>query len=105
MFEHERLDLESGNVHPQWTSVHRWSNYLSSKVGFNEQTALAWTIYVQPQFDDPADVRVLSESRLGVELRRPVSLMVTVRMRYDSRPPDGTQSLDTTLKSGIAIEF
>ena len=37
MFEHEQLDLTSGAVHPRRTSVHRWSNYLSSKVGLTSR--------------------------------------------------------------------
>lgn len=105
MFEYERLDLGADAVHPRRTSVHRSSNYLSSKVGLNGQSALFWTIYIQPRFDDPEDVRILNEARLGVELNHSLSLAMTLRMHYDSRPPDGKHSLDTALKSGIAIDF
>ena len=105
MFEHERLNLGSNAVHPSRPSVHRWSNYLTLKARFGEQTVLAWAAYIHPRVDDVDDVRILSEARLVVELSHPVSLVVSHHLRYDSRPPEGTVSLDTAGKSGIAVEF
>ncbi|UCC72867.1 MAG: DUF481 domain-containing protein [Gemmatimonadota bacterium] len=105
LFEHERLDLEPGTVHPSQTSVHRWSNYLTLNANFSEQSTLQWTIYVQPRFDDFEDLRILTEARLGAELSESVLLVLTLHMHYDSRPPDDTRSLDTAIRSGVAIEF
>ena len=103
MFEHERFELGAEDDHPERTSVHRWSNYLSSRVRVEKTTAMAWTIYVQPRVDEPGDLRVLSEG--DVKLRRSLVLVTTARMRYDSRAPAKTKSLDTALKSGIALKF
>ncbi len=105
MFEHEKLDLAPGDTHPRRTSVHRWSNYLSSAVSMGEDTAFTWTVYVQPRFDVPRDLRVLGEAHLGVGLGRTVVLATTVRMRYDSRPPAEAEGLDVALTSGVAITF
>lgn len=37
--------------------------------------------------------------------RRLVSFVMTFHLRYDSRPPDGKDRLDTKLSSGIEIAF
>jgi hypothetical protein len=47
----------------------------------------------------------LLDGSLGARAGSRASLTVTVALRYDSRPPDGAESLDATLKSGIAIEW
>ncbi|NIM52611.1 MAG: DUF481 domain-containing protein [Gemmatimonadales bacterium] len=105
MFEYERLDLLPDAIHAQRTSVHRWSNYLSSRIRFNERATLLWIVYVQPQLDEIKDLRILSDTSLGAELAGPTSLLVSLRMHYDSRPPDGKESLDTTIRTGVTIEF
>jgi hypothetical protein len=105
LFEHERLDLESDAEHPERTTVHRWSNYLSSRIAFTEHATLIGTVYVQPQFDKPRDVRILGEASLGATLSQSLSLVLTLLVHHDSRPPDGKKALDTTVKTGIAVEF
>ena len=105
LYEYERLDLEADAAHPQSTSVSRWSNYLSSRVVFNEQSMVFWTVYVQPQFDRPKDVRVLGEATLGAALSEVATLQLTLFMHYDSRPPDDKRPLDTRIRAGFGIEF
>jgi hypothetical protein len=105
MFEHERLSLSVGDDHSQRTSVHRWSNYLSCRVKAERTTALAWTVYLQPKLDEPADLRILSEGDVELKLRSSLFLVITGSMRYDSRPAAKTKSLDTAIKSGIAFQF
>jgi hypothetical protein len=105
LFEVEQLDLEAGAVHPRETSAHRWSNYLTMSVRFNQQSTLQWTTYVQPCFDDPKDVRILTEARLGAALSEPVFLVLALHLHYDSGPPDEIRSVDATIRSGVAIEF
>ncbi len=34
-----------------------------------------------------------------------VSLVVAFRVLYDSRPPDGTEKVDTKLESGVEVAF
>ncbi|UCC83862.1 MAG: DUF481 domain-containing protein [Gemmatimonadota bacterium] len=105
LFEHEQLDLEPDAVHPTQTSVHRWSNYLTLNVFFTEQSTLQWTIYVQPRFDDFEDHRILTEARLGAVLSKPIFLVLTFHLHYDSQPPDDTRPVDIAIRSGVEIEF
>ena len=105
MFEHESLDLPGGARHPERVWVHRWSNYLSSRAVLTERATLLWSAYLQPRINVVEDVRAINELDLGVELTSRFSLVVTLRTRYDSRPPDDTESLDTALSTGISVAF
>ncbi|MCB9687423.1 MAG: DUF481 domain-containing protein [Alphaproteobacteria bacterium] len=52
------------------------------------------TGYLQPRFDDPADVQILEESRADVKLTDALSVGMAFRLRYDSRPPGELEPLD-----------
>lgn len=105
MFEREELDLEPAAEHPTETSHHRLTSYLTASIEPREGLAIASTAYVQPRMDAWDDVRVLSQNRLAVSILGPVTLDVTFDLGYDARPPDDTESLDTSLRTGIGVTF
>ena len=105
MVEQERLDLTGIENHKKKTQVIRWSSYLSSNINFNEQIKWTSTTYLQPIINDFGDTRILSETNLEVELIKHMSLILGFQMRYDSEPPKGIKSFDTTLRTGIGISF
>jgi hypothetical protein len=105
MLESERYELPAGAAHEREPVSHRWSNYVVLRGRFDERVTLTWTAYAQPRFDDFADVRVLSESSLGVALSETLTLTTTFRLRHDGDPPDGIEDLDTRLSTGLAIEL
>ena len=51
--------------------------------------------------------RIVDETttRLGADRGASFSLVNSLKLRYDSRPPDGTEKLDLTLKSGVEMSF
>lgn len=105
MFEHEELGLPPESTHPTTTSHHRSSSFVTLSYEPREGLALASTSYAQPRLDDPGDIRLLSQSRLSVQLLGPLTLDLTFDAHYDADPPDDIESLDTTLKTGIGIRF
>ncbi len=105
MFEREHLDLTAGAVDPDRTSTHRWTSYLSSRIVVTDRATLVWSVYAQPAFDDLDDVRVLADVRLGVGVSRSFSLVTSFQILVDSEPPEDVESVDTTLKTGLTIEF
>lgn len=105
MFEREELDLPADAGHPDQTAVHRWSNYVSIRVGFNDQTSLVLVTYAQPQLDNFGDTRILSETRFGVDVAEAVALVLTFRLNVDTRPPDGIEEVDANLKAGVGLRF
>jgi hypothetical protein len=105
MLEYERFDLEPDAGHSKTETSHRWSNYLSLKIPLSDTSAIVWTAYVQPRFDDFEDLKTLSEGRIETELTDVLSLTIAARLRYDSAPPDGVVKRDTFLLTGIGIQF
>lgn len=105
MLEHERYDLPDSASHPREVTSHRWSNYVSARLDPSDRLGVVLTTYAQPRFDDFGDIRVLADVRLALTLTGQVALTNSFNARYDSRPPDGVTDLDTTLRTGIAVEW
>ena len=106
MLEHERLDLPDSAVHDARTTTIRNSSFLTLRVVPGEQLVISSTTYVQPAVGDPiGDVRVLENLRLATALTQSLDLTVTFDFRYDSGPPDGTEALDTRLRTGVTYTY
>ena len=105
MLEHERYDLEKSNSHEDIVTVTRWSNYVTANVNFNELTQLVSTVYIQPQFGNLEDIRILGETYLKIEIGELLSLVITFNIRYDSQPPDNIKLLDTEIIPGLVLNF
>jgi hypothetical protein len=105
MLEYEEFDLEPEDLHSEEETSHRWSNYLSLKVPLSESSAIVWTAYIQPRFDDFSDLKTLSEGGVETGLTKVLTLTVAARLRYDSAPPDGVYQRDTLFLTGIGLKF
>lgn len=105
MFEQEELELPPEAVHPRETRSHRWSNYVTAALRAGERLGAAATLYAQPRFDEVEDIRLLGDARLAVQLAGTLSLQVAGALRWDGRPPDDTEKLDLTLRTGVAVEW
>jgi hypothetical protein len=103
--EHERLALPDTASHPQRTTALRWSNYLTLRVVPSENVVITSTSYLQPEFRNPADVRVLENLRLRASVTETLALVIVFDLRYDSRPPDGIARLDTSLRTGLTYQY
>ena len=75
------------------------------RLRFTEETRVGATVYVQPRFDQWADVRVLSQASLTVHLAEAVRLVTEFHLNYDSRPPDEVESLDLALQNRVGVSF
>ena len=104
--EHERLsELSDRDDHPEKTSVVRWNHYLSSRIAVNDRVATTCTVYFQPLWNAIGDTRVLGELNLEIDLAGPLVLTLNFVTRFDSRPPEGVDKLDTVLENGLAVTF
>lgn len=75
MLEREHLDLSSGHRHPQSTTAHRWSNYLSLRYTWAPGRQISFTTYLQPHLEWSAPALplwVLDVPTQGVEIARVV---------------------------------
>jgi uncharacterized protein DUF481 len=105
MEELERLDHAPEPDAGQQQLAHRLSTYVAFALRLNERVRAGQTVYAQPRFSQPKDIRVLSETELLVALGTVVSLKATVSLGYDSYPPDGRHALDTVTKMGLQLRL
>ena len=105
MLEHERLDLPDLAVHPDRTTLLRWSYFLTLRVIPNENLVITSTTYLQPVLDDFDDLRMLANLRVASSITDELDLTVSFDLRYDSRPPDGINALDTSLRTGLRYTY
>jgi len=122
MLEFEALDpTQIVRPLPARTLVHRWSSYLSLAYT-SERLRMSSTTYFQPRFDLFRDVRLLSEGNFEVTLIEPVSVRLSLRLRWDSDPsvfcaaPVGIagcpaaaevrlREFDVTVENAISVRF
>jgi len=106
MLEKEYLDLPADASHPASTRTVRNSTFVTLRLLAGSQFAVSSTTYAQPAFADVGgDLRILENLRANVSLTGQLALSVTFDLRYDSGPPDGTEALDTKLRTGLAFTF
>jgi hypothetical protein len=83
----------------------RLSTYATASWKLNEDVTASETVYAQPRFTDPRDLRLLEEASLQSKLASHVSFRFSLIVAHDSRPPAGTAKTDTALQSGVQISF
>lgn len=105
MLEYESYDLDETATHATSTTVQRWSNYIVVRRNLGSAVALSWIAYAQPRFDAFSDLRVLVDASLGVGITARLAMTTTFHLRYDSKPPDDIEDLDTSLATGLQIAF
>lgn len=105
MHETERLDPEKVEIHPDHVSTFRWSNYASIIGRISDVVVLSSTSYVQPRLDDFGDIRLINDSSVEVEINQNLSLITTLSLRYDSRPPDAIESTDLSVRNGLRVRL
>jgi hypothetical protein len=112
MLEHELLDTTAiADDEAASVLAHRWSTMVTGALSLGESASLAGTAYVQPRFDDLADMRILGEFSLDADVSQRVSLGLNLRLRHDSAPPApaaGAPSLlatDVELSHSLTLRF
>lgn len=106
MIEYERLDTRAGTIDAGKRSLaHRGSFYVTGTELVGAGISIVETIYVQPRFDDPGDLRLLGELSVTSKLTKHVALTDGLTVAYDRTPPDGIQRFDLQLKIGVIVSF
>ena len=99
MYEYEKL--RTGSVHETARNSSYISLHLLSKSGIN----IGNTVYIQPAFENPDDIRILDQGEIKFVLADWLALTTTASYRYDSQPPDGVKEYDLSIENGISVSF
>ncbi|MDY7095482.1 MAG: DUF481 domain-containing protein [Acidobacteriota bacterium] len=107
MYEYEKLDSEEVRSGEELESRnHRWTNYLSFKMGSADQRlSLVSTTYFQIKIDEVEDFRILEEAEFQVKLTERARLGLSLSVLHDNQPPLGVEETDLRLLNRIRYTF
>jgi hypothetical protein len=86
-------------------AAHRCSNYAAVTLRAHPKVTITSVSYVQPRFDAPRDVKVLSVTQAGFEITDKLRSRIEVTLRYDSVRPTDLSRTDLELKNALELVF
>lgn len=103
MYEVERLD-DSADFESLTRKRHRLNVMSSSRVEF-ERVTLQQTLYVQPAWVDPTNIRVFHVLSAQASLGKYVSVTWSLEQALDTIAPSDVVPLDVRFRSGLKFEL
>jgi putative salt-induced outer membrane protein YdiY len=100
MHEVTRLDGENGEQVKE-----RLSSFLNVNSDLVSDVTLDVTGFLQPRWVEFSDLRAVLTATLTVPVGDAFSFLVTYRLQYDSRPPEGVEDTDWWVDTGVSYEF
>ena len=79
--------------------------YMVNKVKLTETASLSNTLYYQPDLSQASDYRLLEQFRFKVSITQKLSIIVSLDVSRDSRPPQTIERTDTSYTTGINYRF
>ena len=83
----------------------RLSAYATISTRLGERLKIAETIYFQPQLTNFTNIRTLSELEFHATVTKLVAIRFSLLSIFDSNPPDGVLSVDSTLKTTVQLNI
>lgn len=97
MFEHERLSrAEQVGDSGLRRNNHRLGSYATAVWRPDEDITLLQTMFFQPRFDRPSDLRLFSVSSVAVKIKDKFAVSVNVQVLYNTWTPETILPVDTT---------
>lgn len=100
MYEYEQ-ERDSGIIYRE----HRFSNYLSFGMPFSEILSLDVIMYYQPNIRRFSKYKFSSQASLEVRLSERFALVTAFSMTHNTRPPEGIQSTNISVRNGVRFTF
>ena len=106
MFEHERINVETGAPDDPRTTAHRWSSYLAARLSvLDDKLLIKNTLFYQPRLDAFADFRLLEELEVVAKVTDAFALGASLSVLHDHRPPTGVERSDLRLMTTFKISL
>lgn len=86
-------------------SLVKFSSLLSFSWQLSENAHLRHSTYYEPDYSDPQDYRIWSESRLKINIRKNFSFNLFFKIDYDSVTPRGVDNLYYTVNNSFNYSF
>jgi len=106
MLDYEQLDERAGTTDAgARVDQSRASFYVTGREQLSDDVAFVQTLYAQPEITQWDNYRLLGDAAVEVKLSNHIALTDGFLVAYDSRPPQGVKTYDTTLKIGVVIKL
>ncbi|MDP6460761.1 MAG: DUF481 domain-containing protein [Gemmatimonadota bacterium] len=86
-------------------TIVRVSSFCRAEVPLGERATLDGTVFLQPGAADPGDARGMLSASVRSPLSERLSLVLRLKMAWDSEPPPDVESTDWNLRAGFAFRM
>ena len=101
----QMTEIERTEVQPDREVHQRLSSFLSLNAALQEHVDLDVVAFVQPLWEDFADLRATLDATASVEIQGPLELTVGWVVTHDSRPPVEVEKTDWATTVGLKLEI
>lgn len=79
--------------------------YMVNKFKLSENASLSNTLYYQPDVSETSDYRLLEQFRFKVNVTQKLSIILSLDLSRDSRPPQNIERTDSSYTTGFNYRF
>lgn len=79
--------------------------YMVNKVKLSDNASLSNTLYYQPDLNEASDYRLLEQFRFKVDVAENLSIILSLDVSRDSRPPQSIKRTDSSYTTGFNYRF
>lgn len=106
MLEYNLLIPNVQGDQERWSLEHRWSSYVAlRKSHWDDRLLFQATVFAQPRFDAPSDLRVFATLDLVAKVSARVGFGFDAALAYDARPPAEVEKVDLRLSSTLRVKL
>jgi len=98
-------ELFENNDYKRRKNLVKFSSMFSIDWQMSENAKFSQTTYYEPDYSDPADFRIWSETRLNFKISKPFSFSLFVRFDYDNLVPPDVEPLFYTINNSFTLRF
>jgi len=98
-------ELFETSTYERRKSLVKFSSMLSADWKMTNNASLAHSTYYEPDYSDPADFRIWSETRFNVKITKKFSFALYVRLDYDNLVPPDVDPLFYTINNSFSLQF
>lgn len=86
-------------------SLVKFSSMLSTDWQMSPNASLSHSTYYEPDYSDPADFRIWSETKFNVKITKMFSFALYLRFDYDNLVPPEVDQLFYTINNSFSLKF
>ncbi|MCU4156067.1 DUF481 domain-containing protein [Carboxylicivirga sp. A043] len=98
-------ELFETDTYERRKSLVKFSSMLATDWQMSDNASLSHSTYYEPDYSDPADFRIWSETRFNVKITKKFTFALYLRFDYDNLVPPDVDSLFYTINNSFSLKF